>query len=95
MKWVAKNESPIGYEPIYSVVEKKTGRNIATDLEREEAHKIARSEEMFEMLCNSREMLEELFLYYRKENSKPEFLKSVNMMIAKIDILKNEIVRGK
>lgn len=91
--WTAQNEAPVGYEPVYSVVETKTGRDIATNLDRQEAHVVAAAPELHEITKGTREMLEELYLHYRYDN--PAFLKEVNMMIARMDIILNQIQRGK
>jgi len=89
MKWKIINESPDGFEPIYTVTEITTGRDIATNLEYDEAQLIANSKNMFDIISNTRDMLEELYLHYRKKNDK--FIDDVNEMITKIDIIKDKV----
>ena len=81
--WIAVNESPLGFEPVYSVIDKETGRDIALNLDKEEAIKISNSNEMYDIIYNSRELLERMFLNDKNE----ETLKEVNLMITRIDTL--------
>ena len=62
MIWKAINQSPEGYEPVYSVVEIDTGRLIADNLEKDEALKIERIHILTENLFECRDMLERLFI---------------------------------
>lgn len=87
--WKAINLAPSGYEPVYSIIDTQTGRDIATDLEKDEALKIEKVFELADVCVECREMLEELYLHSNSEDQ--EFLKSVNNMIIKIDYLKKDM----
>lgn len=62
MNWTVKNESPVGYEPVYTVFDKITGRDIATGLEEDEALKIANCEQCFFALKDLVEIVDEIYV---------------------------------
>ena len=76
-------------EPVYAIIDTDTGRDIATNLEKDEALKIERVFELSETLYNCRDMLEELFINTRCKDD--DFLKSVNDMIIKINVIKKDM----
>lgn len=84
MNWVVKNESPEGFEPIYSVMETTTGREIALGLEQDEAIKIANCEEAFYLLKDLKEALEEFFLS-SDQSRDIDFLNYANSLIVNAD----------
>ena len=90
MEWIKINESPDGYEPIYSVIEKETGRDIATNLEKDEAILIENVREMYEISMQSKIFLEE---YCMKDDiSSKEKLNDVNNTLTKLEILLTKII---
>ena len=91
MKWKAINESPEGYEPVYSVIEQDTGRDIAGNLEKDEAVLIENVREIYEAAMKTKDYLEE---YYMKDSdSNKEKLKNINMTITRLEIILNKIER--
>ena len=81
--WISQNESPIGYEPVYSVKEKETGRDIALNLEKEEANIIANSKDTYKLLIDLREVMDDLYINCKSTDE--TFLKRVNMLIGLMD----------
>jgi hypothetical protein len=79
MNWIIENESPVGYEPVYSVMDKTTGRRIATDLEKDEALKIANCEELTYLLKDLVEVVDELYVNTIIKDE--EHLKYINGLI--------------
>lgn len=91
MEWVKVNESPVGYEPIYTVLEKNTGREVASNLEKDEACIIENSRELYDLCIASKEYLDE---YYMKDDfHDKETLRVINTTLTKIEILLTKIER--
>lgn len=91
MTWKAINEAPVGFQPLYSVLEPETGRHIATDLEYYEAFQVANAPEMYEIIENSVKAMEELYVHYPKKDR--AFLESVNEILTKMYTILDKIPR--
>ena len=89
MKWVKVNESPEGYEAIYSIIEKETGRDIANNLEKDEAILIENVKEMYELSTKLQKIVEE---YYMNDiDSSKEKLSDINNMLTELELLLSKI----
>jgi len=89
MKWIKVNESPEGYEAVYSIIEKETGRDIATNLEKDEAILIENVQEMYDISTKLQVFVEEY--YMNDDESSKEKLKEVNNVLTKLEILLSKI----
>ena len=85
MSWIKQNESPVGYEPVWTVIEKETGREIATSLEEDEALIIENSLEIFESLQKSRSIIDKYYMNDRESDKKE--LRQINETLTKIEML--------
>lgn len=89
--WEIVNESPVGYEPAYSVVDKKTGRDISTNLDLDEAIKVKHSIEMYDILMIFNKGLADKL--YVSSNGDSAFMKEANDTITKMEMLYHKMNR--
>ena len=62
MKWIKNRLTPNDCEPIYEIIEVETGREISNNIEEDEADIICNSKQMYNILLESVEYLEDLYL---------------------------------
>jgi len=89
MEWIKINESPEGYEPVYSVIEKETGRDIAINLEKDEAILIENIQEMYNISTKLQVFVEEY--YMNDDESSKEKLNEVNNVLTELELLLSKI----
>jgi len=81
--WEIINESPVGYEPVYSVLEKKSGRDIATNLDLDEAIKVKYSIDVYDILKEfNNGIADKLYVSCREDD---DFMKEANETITKME----------
>lgn len=91
--WEIINESPVGYEPVYSVIEKETGREIAINLELDEAIKVKHSIDMYHTLKQFNDgIADKLYVNCRVEEN-DAFLKEANESITRMEQLFHKMNR--
>ena len=89
--WEIVNESPLGYEAVYTVVEKETGRDIATNLDLDEAIKIKHSIEMYDiLLVFNKGLADKLYISSKGDD---EFMKEANESITQMEMLYHKMNR--
>ena len=66
--WKPNRITPENCEGIYEVLEVETGREIAVNVELDEANKIVYSNEMYEILVDSIDYMEKLYLSTKIKN---------------------------
>ena len=93
MIWQKQNESPVGYEPVYSVVETTTGRRIAENLELDEAVLIENIKLLYFWSKKSVNILDKY--YMNDKNSSKEDLENVNEILTSLEMLHMRIEKEK
>jgi hypothetical protein len=89
MNWIAINNNPEGFESSYIVIEKQTGRDIAINLEKDEALLIENVREIYEYSKKVKDYLNE---YYMNDNSSSkEKLREININLTKLEIVLSKI----
>lgn len=89
MIWEKVNESPVGYEPVYSIIESTTGRQIAGNLELDEAVLIENVKLLYFWSKKSIKIIDKY--YMNDKSSSNEFLNETNELLTAIELLHNKI----
>ena len=87
--WTKINENPAGYEVNYSVVEVETGRDIAINLEEEEAILIENIHELYNLSFDIKDIVNDY--YMKDENSSADELMEINKKLTNIELLLSKI----
>ena len=81
--WEIVNESPLGYEPVYSVIDKNSGRDIAINLDLDEAIKVKYSVEVYDILKEFNDgIADKLYVSCRGDDA---FMKQANEVITRME----------
>jgi hypothetical protein len=89
MIWEKINESPVGYEPVYSVIETTTGRRIAENLELDEAIYIENVKLLYFWSKKSINFLDKY--YMADKSSSKEDLEKINEILTSLEMLHKRI----